>query len=263
MAYVNQDNFDWDQTKVDVLLFIPNFKRRHLLVPTLQKIQTSLSKDRWLILAVNDGVHEDLSDLEKHNLKYFTFERDSAKERNGCQIRNYVLKRLQSKILATRDPEIFIEGGDYFLSVSSIDEKTVYRPNSMTELAEPESPKIINNPAINLNDLMVRSKHIVTPQNHRAFHAGVAVHTKTMVDIRGYDERFKNGYGWEDVDVMNRLMRFGCKTFIDKNVDTFHVWHPRRTRFLKTVMDNQEIYELSRKQNTIVANTDCDWGEGL
>jgi len=262
MAYINQDNFDWDQTNVDVVLFIPNFKRKHLLTPTLQNIKTSLPKDRWLILAVNDGVHEDLSGLIEHNLLYFTLERDNPIERNGCQIRNYVLKRLQSKILATRDPEIFIEGGDYFQSVASIDEKTIYRPSSMVELSEPESPKIINNPHIALRSLMSRSTHIVTQQNYRAFHAGVAVHTKTMLDIRGYDERFQNGYGWEDVDMMNRLSQHGCETFIDKKVDTFHIWHPRRTRFLKTVTDNQNIYNTIRQQNKVVANTMDSWGEG-
>jgi len=263
MSYVNQHNFDWSITNRDIVLYIPNFKRKHLLLPTLCQMQTSLPKDKWIILVVNDGPHEDMSDLAlKFNITYFTFEREPAKERNGCLIRNYIIKRVQSRVLATRDPEIFITGDNYLIKLSEM-EDIIYRPHEMVELQEPETPKIIASPNINLLCLKTRAVHKLTnPMEPRAFHAGVAVYTKRLIDIGGYDEDFVNFYGWEDIDILHRLVQSNAEIFVDNNVNTYHVWHPRKMKFLKTVRDNQLIYQNKRDRNIIIANQGKAWGNG-
>ena len=260
---INQHNFDWSITKRDVVLFIPNFKRKHLLIPTLMQIKTSLSRDRWLILVVNDGPHEDLSDLAEFNLAYFTFDRIPLAERNGCLIRNYVLRRLQSRVVGTRDPEIFIKGGDYFSSLAGMGD-IIYRPCSMFELQEPMTPKILADPMIDVTKLPTRAIHkLKTPSEPRAFHAGVAALVERLRQMGGYDEEFADYYGYEDIDMLNRLLRSGIDTVIDKEVDTYHIWHPRRAKFLKTVRTNGMIFERKERLNRVVANQDRDWGSGL
>jgi len=262
MSYVNQLTFDWSITERDVVLFIPNFKRKHLLIPTLMQIETRLSRDQWIVLVVNDGPHEDLSDLKEFNTTYFTFERDPAKERNGCLIRNYVLKRLRSKIMTTRDPEIFIKGDDHIKAVSEMSD-CIYRPYSMTELLEPLTPQVLANPMIDVTTLGTRAVHtLINPREHRAFHAGVSLYVKRLMNIGGYDEDFANYYGWEDIDILDRLVQSGAEIVVDKGVNTYHVWHPRKTRFLKTVRDNQVIYEGKRAKNKLVANEGKEWGQG-
>ena len=263
MSYVNQHTFDWGMTERDVVLFIPNFKRKHLLIPTLMQIETTLPKDEWIVLVVNDGPHEDLSDLKEFNTVYFTFERDPEKERNGCLIRNYVLKKLRSKIMTTRDPEIFIKGNDHIKAVSEMSD-CIYRPYSMTELLEPLTPQILKNPMIDVTTLGSRAVHKLTnPGEHRAFHAGVSVYVRRLMGIGGYDEDFANFYGWEDIDMLYRLVQSGADIIVDKNVNTFHVWHPRKTRFLKTVTSNQFVYQCKREEDKLVANENKDWGEGI
>jgi len=262
MSYVNQDTFDWNMTEREVVLFVPNFKRKHLLIPTLMQIETSLPKDQWLILVVNDGPHEDLSDLAEFNVVYFTFKRTPEDERNGCLIRNYVLRRLQSKVMTTRDPEIFIKGADHMKAISEMDD-IIYRPCSMAELQEPMTPKILTNPMIDVATLPTRFVHrLINPEEPRAFHAGVSVYVERLLSIGGYDEDFAQFYGWEDIDILHRLIQSGAEIFVDKDVRTYHIWHPRRQKFLKTVRQNGLLFDHKRKEGILVANQGKDWGRG-
>ncbi|KKM06775.1 hypothetical protein LCGC14_1740620 [marine sediment metagenome] len=260
---INQHNFDWSITNRDVILFIPNFKRKHLLIPTLMQMETALPKDQWLILVANDGPHEDLSDLARFNLAYFTFERTPATERNGCLIRNYVLQRLQSRVVGTRDPEIFIKGGDYLSSIANMGD-AIYRPCSMVELQEPMTPKILADPMMDVTELPVRATHrLRTPDEPRAFHAGVAALVERFKQLGGYDEEFAECYGYEDIDMLRRLIGSGIDTIVDPKVQTFHLWHPRKAKFLKTVRHNGLIYDSKKRKNNPTANEGKNWGKGI
>jgi len=262
MAKITQHDFDWSVTNRRVVMFIPNFKRKNLLIPTLKRFKTTLPDQDWIFLVVNDGPHEDLSDLAEYNLAYFTFERDPAVERNGCMIRNYVLKRLQCEVMTTRDPEIFTEGEDHIERVAKIKD-IIYRPIRMVELQEPETPKILANPTVSVEQLGHRAIHTLrNPMEPRAFHAGFAAHVKRLMDIGGYDEDFADYYGWEDIDILHRLVQSGADIYVDNKVSTYHIWHMRRQKFLKTVRDNGLAFESKRKKNELVANEGKEWGNG-
>lgn len=266
MPNKNQNSFNWSITDRKVILYIPNFGRKKYLIPTLKRMKTTLPRDQWIILVVNDGIHEDMSDLSDFNLTYFTFERgQNPKERNGCMVRNYILKRLQSQIVATRDPEIFVEGSDYLSSIADLKENQVYRPCEMVELTEPDTVKLFNDPFLDLPNLRTRCVHRVTTHNYRAFHAGFAMHTKKLVDLGGYEEEFASNYGYEDVNLLERVIAAKMDFVIDPNVKTYHTFHPRRVRFLQTVGDNGILYKKKRgqiQQGILVANNNKEWGNG-
>lgn len=266
MSYINQNNFDWNLTNRKIVLYIPNFGRKNYLIPTLQRMQFDLPKDQWIILVVNDGIHEDMSDLTDFNVVYFTFERgEKPKERNGCMVRNFILKRLQSEIVATRDPEIFIEGKQYLSSIAQLKENQVYRPCEMIELRESDVTKIFENPFLDLTTLKIRCSHSVANHNYRAFHAGFAMHTAKLVELGGYEEAFANAYGHEDVNLLERVIAAKMDFIIDQDVKTYHIFHPRKVKFLKTVRDNGVIYQQKRREITkgsIIANQDQEWGNG-
>lgn len=266
MSYVNQYSFDWSQTNKEVVMYIPNFGRKNYLIPTLQRMKFDLSKDQWIILVVNDGIHEDMSDLADFNVVYFTFKRGlNPQERNGCMIRNFILQRLQSKIVATRDPEIFIEGDHYLSTISQLEENQVYRPCAMVELTQPDVPKLFENPFLNLPNLKKRCVHTVTQHNYRAFHAGFAMHTKKLIELGGYEEEFAPAYGYEDVNLLERVIAAKMDFIIDNNVKTYHIFHPRKVKFLKTVRDNGVIYQKKKREiagGSIIANKGREWGNG-
>jgi hypothetical protein len=258
---ITQDNFDWSLTERQIVVFIPNYKRKNLLIPTLQRFQTELPRDQWIFLVVNDGMHEDLSDLEDYNLCYFTFVREPNKERNGCLIRNYVLRRLQCATITTRDPEIFIAGGDHLVKIDGIGD-IVYRPGGMIEFTEQMTQKILDDPYISVSELDVLRRWQVTDYNYQAFHCGMAMNVDRMIAMGGYDEDFAEGYGWEDVNFLERLKLSDVRIIIDHDLMGFHIHHPRYRIFQKTIAINGSIYEKKKKNLKVVANENREWGQG-
>ena len=70
---ITQDNFDWSLTKKRFVLFVPNYGRKNLFIHSLKNFYTDVGKEAWQIVVVNDGIHEDFSDLNNPNISYFTF----------------------------------------------------------------------------------------------------------------------------------------------------------------------------------------------
>lgn len=245
---INQHNFDWSLTNREVVLYIPNFRRKNLLAKTLEKHQTALPDENWIILVVNDGPHEDLSDLaEQYNLCWFTFDRPDY-ERNGCMIRNYIINRVRSSILCTRDPEIYFDGEDYLVRVmDALEDDVVYRPGSMTEL-DRHGNKIRTWKVDNLR--------------YECLHAGCAIRTNRLLEMGGYDEDFVSWYGFEDVHMLSRLRASGVEFVIDDEVKTFHLYHDRPGFQKHTALAGQDLYMKKVLDLQIVANEKREWGEG-
>jgi hypothetical protein len=214
-----------------------------------------------MVLVVNDRVHEDFNDLEDFNVKYFTFQKEDNSERNGCMIRNYVLKRVQSKIICMRDPEMILEGNDHIADIIDMPD-IVHRTSEFIELAEQETQKVIDNPLINLNSLGILRRWDCRNNRHEGFHAGYSAYVKRLVEMGGYDEDFWYGYGYEDCDLLARLKMSGVEFNIDERYNTFHIWHPRMRSFMKTIKDNGSVYEHKIKKLKLVANEGKEWGMG-
>ncbi len=260
---MNHKQFDWSITNREFLLYIPNWGRKNLLIPTLKKFRTSINKNKYLILVANDGKHEDLNDLEEEfNLRYFTFERESANERNGCMIRNFIIRHCQSQWLCTKDPEIIIEG-DIIKNILDLKNDVVYRPKGMVELFEQDTQQIIDNPSIDLNKLPILRQWEASDKRNQAFHAGCCVRTQRLKNMNGYDERYKDNYGFEDWQMLERLKKTGIPVIIDKDIITYHIAHPIIRKFQKTIVSNESIYKKDLQNLEIIVNKDVEWGNGI
>jgi len=256
----NQHNFDWSCTNREFVMFVPNFGRKHLLAPTVKRFQTTVSQDKWMWLVVNDGREEDLSDLESYNLRWFNFEREPI-ERNGCMIRNFVIKRLQSKWLCSKDPEIICP-----IDIVSkiIDcENMVYRAVANIELNEQETQTVLDNPFTDLTKLSVLRQWSATKKTYQGFHHLFCTRTQTLKDMQGYEEDFRDGYGYEDVNLLERLMAGNIKLVIDNDLVTYHIHHPIIRKFHKTILSNEATYKRKVANLTIVANQGGEWGGGV
>lgn len=254
---INQDNFDWSVTERELVLFIPNFKRKHLIIPTLDRLRTSLSRDQWIVLIVNDGAHEDLTDLAEYNAVYFTLEHNH-KERNGCMARNYVIQRVKSRLLMSKDPEVILHSDDCFTEIIKI-KNEASRAGRAIELMELDAQRIVNNPDLDVSSLTIRREYRVRIGCHEGFHFNYTASVDLLQKIGGYDERFVKSYGWEDVELLERLQ---MHTDVKRELTTaaMHIWHPRRAKFLKSVRDNAQIYSELKGQK--IANVGHAWGDG-
>jgi 3-phenylpropionate/cinnamic acid dioxygenase small subunit len=257
----NQNNFDWSCTNKELIIFIPNFGRKHLLIPTLKRFRTEVPNNRWCWVICNDRVHEDLSDLEQYNLKWFTFEHSNKNEINGCLLRNFFIKRCQSKWLMTKDPEIVIDD-DIVSKVIDLDD-IVYRPGGMIELCPQETQQIIDNPLVDLKSFPILRQWKVNPNNYEGFHNCVTIRTQRLKDMGGYEEEFKDGYGYEDVNILERLKISDVKIIIDNGIVTYHINHPIIRNFHKTIIGNEKIYRRLKQNLQIIANKNKEWGEHL
>lgn len=257
-----QKNFNWDITHKELIIFVPNFSRKHLLIPTLKRFKTSVKNDRWCFVVCNDRKEENLSDLESEfNIKWFTFEHENKDEMNGCLLRNYFIKRCKSKWLMTKDPEIIIDD-DIISKIIDLDD-IVFRPGGMIELYPQETQRIIDEPFINLKDLPILRQWKVTNTNYQAFHNCVCIRTERLKNMNGYEEEFRNGYGYEDVNMLDRIKQSNARIIIDDSITTYHINHPIIRSFHKTIIDNEKIYRKLKENLQIVANKDNEWGEHL
>ncbi len=264
MSGPNQYTFNWSVTNRDIVMMIPNYGRRHLILPGLRRFKTDVPRDKWILLIANDCKHEDFSDLEEEfNLAWFTFEREPA-ERNGSQIRNVVIRNVQSRILASRDPEIIVHGSDYVKRLLSLRDDQVHRPHGTTELREQDVQEILRDDNLDVSTLPVKRRYRAgNAKVHEGFHFCFATGVELLRSIGGYDEDFRYSYGWEDVHLLNRLHIANAEFIMDPNFHAYHTWHPRRVKFLRGVNKNGTIYESKMKKLKLVANENREWGLGL
>ena len=256
---VNQNTFNWDCTNKDLVIYVPNFGRKNLLVPTLKRFMTTVPDNKWMWLVVNDGKHEDLSDLESEfNLRYFTFEREPANERNGCKLRNFIIRRAKSRLLGTKDPEIIIDGS-FIENCININDNQVYRPGSMTEFHECDTQKILDDPNMDLSRLQILRYWDINNIRLEGFHAGCVISTEMLNRFNGYDERYKDSYGFEDHCLLRRFKANGADIIIDKTVQTYHIAHPIIRKFHRTIISNESIY----KKQEMKVNMGIEWGTGI
>ncbi len=103
-----KQNFDWSETNKKLVIFSLNFKRSNLIETVIKNFNTSISCTDWIHIIGNDGVEEDFQHLYKHNVRFFTIFRDNTVERNGSFLRNYFIKRCQSKLLLQKDAEVVL-----------------------------------------------------------------------------------------------------------------------------------------------------------
>lgn len=261
--YTNQNNFDWSCTNRELVVYVPSYKRKHLLVPTLRRFKTEISRDRWMWLVVNDGIHENLSDLEdEFNIKWFTFERNSQKERGSILLRNYIVKRVQSRLIGAKDPEIIIEG-DYIKKVINL-EDSVYRTGKMIELCIQDTQKILDNPFIDLTKLQILREWNVDQKMNQAFQANCVMSVKRLRDIGAYDERYGEYYGYEDWQLLERLRKCNIPIIIDSDIICYHIAHPIMFKHINKGMEiNGHIYKQDMLNLEIIANAGKEWGNGI
>jgi len=258
-------SFDWAVTNKDLVLLVPNFGRGRYIRKVLDSLtKTTIPTHKWIILVANDGVHEDFSDLEERNVVYFTFERSPSPSRSGAFMRNIVIKHGECKMLAQKDPEVFYTSD--FIKGCFDHQGVLYRCGWHALEAKREDTENYLNGHDNLN-LMLR-QCAVTPIVEDIFvfwHYGHCAPLESFKKLGGYDEDYK-GYGYEDTDMHDRLMKSGLGQYFDRNCIPVHLWHEKPK--VHTDETDKKRYEemgvlYNKKRGTgIIRNVGVEWGNG-
>lgn len=86
------------------------------------------------------------------------------------------------------------------------------------------------------------------PCNPRGYHFCAAMTRQTMVELNGFDERFKDGLCYDDDDLVGRVRLLGRGFIVTDETKPFvvHQWHSRKTQSHKEVVVNRLIYDRLR-----------------
>lgn len=101
-----------------------------------------------------------------------------------------------------------------------------------------------------------------------ALGSGTCVPKDIFYEIRGFDEKYDKGWGFEDVDLYERLLSYGCK-IIGENIEPkqLHLWHTTSGHEKIHRGDHYRYYKEKsglRGRNIkeyIYRNCAIDWGE--
>jgi len=262
---VTENNFDWSVTERPLVVFMPNWGRGNYIRKTVAAIKTEIPRDQWIVLVANDGVHEDLSDLKDQNVVYFTFQRPNISERNGCFIRNFVLRRLRSAFVFSKDPEIIVVG-DFIKRILEDCDRPLYRLGGAAFKADREvTNRFMANDAT-IDDCIAHSQRLpIMPEQHMIMHYGYSMPVKILQQIRGYDEDYSISPYCEDRDLFYRLKAMNIRPFVDQSCFPVHLWH--EMKFFPNTPENSARYERAKalfrsKDPSQAMRNDNDWGTG-
>ena len=89
------------------------------------------------------------------------------------------------------------------------------------------------------------------PINPRLFHFCNAMSANTMKALNGMDERFKDGVGYDDDDLVRRLLKLIPHYILTDETKPFvvHQWHDRSYQDEKKYQKNRELYNHMPKDN--------------
>lgn len=257
-------NFDWSQTNIDLLFLIPNYGRGNYIRKIIDNLtNTSIPKDKWIILIINDGREENFDDLKDKNVLYFTIERGHPWERGDGFTRNIAIKYSKSNLLAQKDPEIYYTGD--FIKGCFDHMGELYRCGGLAHLSKKQDTELFMNDQISINEIQQRAQKYPITERHVYYHFGYCIQREILVKLGGYDESYKY-YAYADTDLFDRLMKFGVKQFVDKSIQPIHLFHNKPDTkndsiAIKRELINRRLYE-SKKNESIIRNIGVDWGTG-
>jgi len=257
-------DFDWSITNRELVLLVPNFGRGRYIRKVIDSLTaTCIEKSQWIILIINDAIHEDFSDLADKNVAYFTVDRIDKYERGDAFMRNICIKYSQSKMIAQKDPEIFYTND--FIDGCFDNQGVLYRCGGSSYLAKEHDTNEYLSGNIDKDRLIKNADRYPITEKFVYWHFGHCAPIESFRNLNGYDEDFKY-YGYVDTDMWDRLMKSGLKQRIDSACSPVHLWHPKphfktHERDIKRYEAMGRLYN-SKINGSIVANNNTNWGEG-
>lgn len=260
------ENFDWSITDRKLIIFIPNFGRGEYVRKTVQEIETAISRKDWLVLVINDRIHEDFAGLETTaNIAYLTFGPTRSREGRGdAFVRNIAIKRCQSEWLFQKDPEIIVQN-DFIKHIIECQTDMYRLSGPASKVRRATTQKFLTGQATVDECVQDADHYSINESQFVYFHFGFAVRTSILKDMRGYDEDYKKMY-CADKDLYARLMATGVKPTFDEQCKPIHLWHT--VPWYPNSPENEANYAkmkaifASKDPKQIVRNDEHTWGEG-
>lgn len=276
MSVTVSQNFDWAETERKLVVFMPNHKVKEFVEFSISMIQTVLPDNDWLIVIGNDNCDDDFSHLYSKNVRFFTLH-TKDEYRNGCFIRNYAIKRCRSNLFFQKDGEVVILG-DFMNQFAGL-RYPAWRCGFIFVLNDRKTKELMSGDIPDPNkwgltctrkaqlfipEYPEEARDIIADADGKAnystyFHYGFGVETEVLQSMHGYDEDICK-YGWEDSDMICRLIAMGIHLVPDYTCAAVHPNHPRHISNAAMADEMRPIF-ISRNPRQFIRNP-IKWGEG-
>jgi len=245
------------------------YNRKNLLVNTLKSI-TKTNHKNFEFIIVDDASSEDhrIEDLinDFPFVKIIRIEPENKWYSNPCVPFNMGFKQAQGDILIIQNPECFhtsdiisfveknLKENDYFAfgCYSLSEEKT----KQLLENPDSHNQMVFNGGRASFNGDDAWYNHSF----HRpvGYHFTSAIYRSKMVDLGGFDERFANGNGFDDDELLHRIKKI-CDFKIIDNPLVLHQHHYNMNYTTitsnKKLEDNRKLFlDVILKENKIKVN---------
>jgi glycosyltransferase involved in cell wall biosynthesis len=217
------------------------YNRKDLFYRTLKSIEKSKYKDIELI-AVDDGSSpehriEDLRD-EFPFLKIKRIEKSSKWYINPCITFNIGIREAKGDIIVLQNPECFhVHDVLTYLSENIDDTKYIsLSAYGFNQYCNNILPEYMTNDTVDkllksLPQLPYMGGDSLGWYNHSKFrpvhfHFCSAISRNNMAKLNGFDERYAQGIGYDDDEIIARIRKLGLNLIIEDNISVIHQYHP-------------------------------------
>ena len=227
--------------KINLLsIVIPYYNRRQLLINTLKSINYFKEKYPIEIIIVDDGSSKEhqinditnlFSDL---NINLIVVERHEIKWRGASFAYNTGFNAVNGDVVLINCAESFHAGNIIKYIFNNLDTKSYM--SFSTYCVDNDLNEIINNIDWNNSDVINKIdnfKHIKSFTNYWGSHSSnytlipycAAINREDIEILSGYDERFMDGIGYDDYDLVYRINHLKLKTELIDKPYCIHQFH--------------------------------------
>lgn len=259
--------------KEGISIVMAYFNRKIQLNRTLSSISKSLyDKSKLEIIIVNDA-SDDISDVVNNfselNILLFNIRTNDKTWENSCIPFNIGFSLVNYDKVILQNPETY-HNGDILTYVNNNLTDDNYLTFGYYSLSYTE---FITNDYNNINIINKKFEYTCTSgwYNHSQYipsylHFCSAISYNNLSILRGFDEDYKNGVGFDDNEFLHRIKLLGLKLEIVDNPIVYHQWHQSSyhydvntdinivNKLNKLFNDNKQLYNKTLQNNTYVIN---------
>jgi glycosyltransferase involved in cell wall biosynthesis len=248
---------------IGVSIVLTSFNRDHLLIHGLESIARQ-KYNNLEVIVVNDGLPNNTEEItKKYGFKYiYTGERNLTNPywRAPCIPINIGVKNSTKEILILSCAEM------YHLQYNTIELLTQPIQINKKYLCIPKGKDDVKGNYLNI---LNRAGHSIKELNkcnklNTKLPFLLAMYKQYFLDLGGYDEDLSKGMSYDDDDIVNRLLNYGCE-YKETLAECVHLFHDRSTptkRDAGRFQYNKTVYE-SRKGILIRNNIKVGTNENL
>ena len=229
--------------------------RKNLLIKTLNSIKKSnYDKDKLEIIIVDDCSSEDekINDLvtiyKDLNIKLIVIKEKQKKWINCCIPYNIGFNHINYDKVIIQNPEVY-HNGDILSYVNNNLNDDVYITHACYSLTWENTNKD-NYENIKINNISANGAIHDGWYNHPIYkptyyHYCSAITYNNLCKINGFDERYKDGIGYDDNELVERIKNLNIKLDIIEEPFVLHQAHNSIFRFNKFSPEEEKEYKLN------------------